>query len=130
VLVLREVLRWRADEVAELPDTTVASVNRALQRARATLASVDPSPGGEPEPPDEQQAELLARYVDAFERYDIDALVTLLREDATMTMPPFPMWVQGRADIAGFFLGTGAGCRGSRLVPTTANGTFAFGQYH
>ncbi|MCW2682180.1 MAG: polymerase, sigma subunit, family [Blastococcus sp.] len=127
VLILREVLRWKADEVAELLDTTVASVNSALQRARATLATT----GGVPAPraldPDER--ELLARYVDAFERYDIDAFVRLLHEDATQHMPPFEMWLQGAADIGAWMLGPGKGCIGSVLVPVTANGTPAFAQY-
>ncbi|MDQ2690234.1 MAG: sigma-70 family RNA polymerase sigma factor, partial [Chloroflexota bacterium] len=97
VLILREVLRWKADEVAQLLDTTVASVNSALQRARATLAEN----GGElePRPLDDDARELLEKYVDAFERYDIDALVTLLHEDATQDMPPYAMWLRGREDI-------------------------------
>jgi RNA polymerase sigma-70 factor (ECF subfamily) len=127
VLILREVLRWKADEVAQLLDTTVASVNSALQRARATLATV----GGVPAPraldPDER--ELLARYVDAFERYDIAAFVRLLHQDATQHMPPFDMWLQGAADIGTWMLGPGKGCIGSVLVPVTANGTPAFAQY-
>jgi RNA polymerase sigma-70 factor (ECF subfamily) len=127
VLILREVLRWKADEVAELLDTTVASVNSALQRARATLATT----GGVPAPraldPDER--ELLARYVDAFERYDIAAFVRLLHQDATQHMPPFDMWLQGAADIGTWMLGPGKGCIGSVLVPVTANGTPAFAQY-
>jgi RNA polymerase sigma-70 factor, ECF subfamily len=129
VLILREVLRWRATEVAELLDTTVASVNSALQRARATLASQDLEGSGE-DPTDPENAALLARYVDAFERYDMDALVALLHEDATMSMPPFDLWLQGAEELVAFFVGHGAVCEGSRLVATAANGTAAFGAYH
>ncbi|MCF6742825.1 sigma-70 family RNA polymerase sigma factor [Blastococcus sp. KM273128] len=127
VLILREVLRWKADEVAELLDTTVASVNSALQRARATLADA----GGRPAPRtlDDDARALLARYLDAFERYDIDAFVQLLHEDATQHMPPFEMWLRGREDIGTWMLGPGAGCRGSRVIETSANGTPAFAQY-
>ncbi|MGY1644236.1 sigma-70 family RNA polymerase sigma factor [Geodermatophilus sp. SYSU D00703] len=127
VLLLREVLRWKADEVAELLDTTVASVNSALQRARATLAAV----GGEtdPQPLDDDERDLLDRYVDAFERYDIDAFVALLHEDATQHMPPFEMWLRGPEDIGTWMLGPGSACRGSRILPTWANGAPAFAQY-
>jgi RNA polymerase sigma-70 factor (ECF subfamily) len=129
VLILREVLRWKADEVAELLETTVASVNSALQRARATLAASDLAAGDVYAPMDEEQEALLARYVDAFERYDMDSLTSLLHEDATLSMPPHPLWLRGHADIRAWHLGSGAGCRGSRLVPTVANGSPAFGQY-
>ena len=128
VLILREVLRWQATEVAELLDTSVASVNSALQRARATLESVslDAPP---PLQFDEEQQALLTRYVEAFERYDISALVTLVHEDATFTMPPFALWLQGTTDIAKWYVGQGRGCEGSRLVATSANGCPAFGSY-
>ncbi|HEX9864646.1 MAG TPA: sigma-70 family RNA polymerase sigma factor [Acidimicrobiia bacterium] len=130
VLILREVLRWKASEVAELLDTTVASVNSALQRARSTLTASDPATTDAFEPMDTEQQQLLARYVDAFERYDLDSLVALLHEDATQSMPPFEMWLRGHEDITGWFLGAGIGCRGSRVVPTVAaNGLPAFGQY-
>ena len=131
VLILCEVLRWQASEVAELLETSVASVNSALQRARATLEVRDLSPA-EQDPPamDEAERELLARYVDAFERYDMDALTTLLHEDATQSMPPYDLWLTGREDIFTWWLGPGAGCRGSRVIPTVAaNGSPAFGQY-
>ena len=128
VLILREVLRWQATEVAELLDTTVASVNSALQRARATLASGDVDASGAATVDDEQR-ELLARYVDAFERYDIDLLVSLLHDDAVMTMPPYDFWLTGPEEMGRFFLGPGIGCRGSRLVVTSANGCAAFGSY-
>jgi RNA polymerase sigma-70 factor (ECF subfamily) len=128
VLILREVLRWQATEVAELLDTTVVSVNSALQRARATLAAadIDESGGG---PVDAAQQELLARYVDAFERYDIPSLVSLIHEDATFSMPPHELWLEGTEQISRWYLGQGIGCRGSRLVATAANGCAAFGAY-
>jgi RNA polymerase sigma-70 factor (ECF subfamily) len=130
VLILREVLRWRADEVAELLETSVASVNSALQRARATLATANgPVTGEQLSPMDGEQEALLARYVDAFQRYDVDSLTTLLHEDATQSMPPYALWLQGRDDVLTFWLGPGAACRGSRLVPVVANGAPAFGQY-
>ncbi len=129
VLILREVLRWRAAEVAELLDTSVASVNSALQRARATLAERDPADTDVVQPMDTEQRDLLARYLDAFERYDMDSLVVLLHEDATQTMPPFDMWLQGRQEIIDWMVGPGAECRGSRLLPTEANGSPAFAQY-
>ncbi|MFP5318690.1 MAG: sigma-70 family RNA polymerase sigma factor [Acidimicrobiia bacterium] len=139
VLILREVLRWQAAEVAELLETSVASVNSALQRARATLAgnqaSAAASAGGDGAGPPaaapvgpEQQA-LLARYVEAFERYDIPSLVALLHEDAVMSMPPYDFWLYGPEQMGQWFLGEGIGCRGSRLVATTANGCAAFGSY-
>ncbi|HEX4930255.1 MAG TPA: sigma-70 family RNA polymerase sigma factor [Gaiellaceae bacterium] len=128
VLILCEVLRWQANEVAELLETSVVSVNSALQRARATLESSDVSAAATSL--DEADAELLARYVDAFERYDMDALTSLIHEDATQSMPPFDMWLSGRDDILDWWVGPGAGCRGSRVIPTVAaNGSPAFGQY-
>jgi RNA polymerase sigma-70 factor (ECF subfamily) len=126
-LILCEVLRWQAAEVAELMETSVAAVNSALQRARATLGAVRAEP--QPQQVDAEHAELLAQYVDAFERYDVDRLVTLLHEDAVQSMPPFAMWIRGNRDIGRWLLGPGAGCRGSRLLPTSANGSPAFGQY-
>jgi RNA polymerase sigma-70 factor (ECF subfamily) len=129
VLILREVLRWEATEVAELLDTTVASVNSALQRARATLATSDLSPTEPAEPLDETQRAFLDRYVDAFQRYDMDSLTSLIHEDATQSMPPYELWLRSREEILRWWFGTGAGCRGSRLVPTVANGSPAFGQY-
>jgi RNA polymerase sigma-70 factor, ECF subfamily len=129
VLILCEVLRWKAGEVAELLDTTVASVNSALQRARATLEASGLSSEDTADPTDDAQRELLARYVDAFQRYDLDALVSLLRTDATQSMPPYDMWLSGRDDVLAWWFGPGIGCRGSRLVPVAANGSLAFGQY-
>jgi RNA polymerase sigma-70 factor, ECF subfamily len=129
VLILRDVLRWKADEVATLLDTTVASVNSALQRARATLQARGLSAGEEFDPLDAEQQELLQRYVEAFESYDIDRFVSLLREDATQNMPPYEMWLGNREDIGAWMLGPGRGCRGSRLVPVVANGAPAFAHY-
>jgi len=129
VLILREVLRWQASEVAELLETSVASVNSALQRARAQLGDIDVTPESAVEPLDEEKRALLDRYVAAFESYDMDALIPLLREDAILTMPPYELWLQGVDQVRTWFLGHGVGCRGSRLVPLMANGCPAFGQY-
>jgi RNA polymerase sigma-70 factor, ECF subfamily len=128
-LILCEVLRWQASEVAELLETSVASVNSALQRARATLEAQELSAesAASTEQPD---ADLLARYVDAFERYDMDALTALIHEDAMQSMPPFDLWLRGRDDIFTWWYGPGIGCQGSRVIPTVAaNGSPAFGQY-
>ena len=126
-LVLTEVLGWSAAEVAECLDTSVAAVNSAAQRARATLASRDVTVSGEVL--SEPQSMLLDRYVDAFHRYDVDMLVALLREDATLSMPPYTLWLRGPGPIRNWLLGRGAGCRGSRLLPTGACGSPAFAQY-
>ena len=128
-LILCEVLRWPATEAAELLDTSVAAVNSALQRARATLGS---AAAMEPRPElGEADRELLGRYVDAFQRYDMKALTSLIREDASQSMPPFDMWLQGRSDLLTWWFGPGIGCKGSKLVPVgTANGGRpAYGQY-
>ncbi len=126
VLILCEVLRWQAVEVAELLETSVASVNSALQRARATLASANVQAAD----PGEVDKALLERYVAAFEAYDTDALTALIREDATQSMPPYDMWLRGRDDIFRWWFGPGISCKGSRLLPTAgANGRPAFGQY-
>jgi RNA polymerase sigma-70 factor (ECF subfamily) len=127
VLILREVLHWQASEVAGLLDTTTASVNSALQRARATL-DAQPQVGDEGEL-DADDEQLLAGYVDAFERYDIDRLVTLLREDAISSMPPHELWIQGPAEIHKWMVGPGIGCQGGRLVAARANGCPAFASY-
>jgi RNA polymerase sigma-70 factor, ECF subfamily len=130
VLILSEVLRWKAAEVAELLETSVASVNSALQRARATLEASDLDSSAAVPALDGPDRELLARYVEAFERYDIEALTSLIHEDATQSMPPFDLWLSGRDDIFEWWVGPGAGCRGSRVIPTVAaNGSPAFGQY-
>ena len=128
VLILCEVLRWQASEVAELLETSVASVNSALQRARATLAARDVGPATG-ELGDEERA-LLERYVAAFEAYDIEALTSLIREDATQSMPPYDLWLAGRDDIFTWWLGPGIACRGSRVLPAgSVGGAPAFGQY-
>ncbi|HKF14368.1 MAG TPA: sigma-70 family RNA polymerase sigma factor [Gaiellaceae bacterium] len=130
VLILCEVLRWKASEVAELLETSVASVNSALQRARATLEATEISAAATTPSVDKADEELLARYVAAFEAYDIEALTSLIHEDASQSMPPFDLWLQGRDDIFGWWYGPGIGCRGSRVIPTvSANGAPAFGQY-
>ncbi len=130
VLILREVLRWKAAEVAELLETSVASVNSALQRARATLEASDATPSTTASSVEAADAELLQRYVAAFEAYDMDALTSLIREDATQSMPPFDLWLTGRDDIFTWWFGPGIGCQGSRVIPVEpANGAPAFGQY-
>ena len=130
VLILCEVLRWKAAEVAELLETSVASVNSALQRARATLEGAGIDSTAAAPPLDESQREMLERYVEAFQAYDMDALTLLIREDASQSMPPFDMWMQGRDDILTWMVGPGIGCKGSKLLPApNANGTVAFGQY-
>lgn len=129
VLILCEVLDWKASEVAELLETSVASVNSALQRARASLASRNATAKISVRPLDDQQQALLSRYVAAFEQYNMDALTSLLHEDATWSMPPFGLWLRGHPDIRRFCLGPGLACRGSHLVPAMANGSPAFGQY-
>ena len=129
VLILREVLRWQASEVAELLGASVASVNSALQRARATLATCDVD-AVDPVLGDPDREALLARYVDAFERYDVGSLVALLRDDVEFSMPPFALWLRGPEQVAAWLLGQGIECRGSRLVATAANGSAAFACYH
>ncbi|MBD0423197.1 sigma-70 family RNA polymerase sigma factor [Streptomyces sp. TRM S81-3] len=131
VLILREVLAWKASEVAELLGTSVASVNSALQRARATLAEREDrgADAAVSDPLDEEQQKLLERYVAAFEGYDMTALTALLHEDAVMTMPPFDLWLAGPSDITGFMTTLGASCAGSRLLPVRANGLPAFAHY-
>jgi RNA polymerase sigma-70 factor (ECF subfamily) len=129
VLILCEVLQWKASEVAELLGTSVAAVNSALQRARASLHAADVADAGDGGLSEHDRG-LLARYVDAFERYDMDALTALIHEDATQSMPPYELWLSGREDILRWWVGPGAGCRGSRVLPTVAaNGAPAFGQY-
>lgn len=126
-LILKEVLALSAQEIAELLDTSVAAVNSALQRARATLADRGLEDTTVPEHSPDQ--ELLARYMAAFESYDFDVLTEVVAEDARQSMPPYALWLQGRDDVFGWWTGPGAACRGSRLVPTRANGLPAFGQY-
>jgi RNA polymerase sigma-70 factor (ECF subfamily) len=130
VLILCEVLRWKAAEVAELLETSVASVNSALQRARATLEASEITPSTTAPSVEAADEELLRRYVAAFEQYDMEALTSLIREDATQSMPPFDLWLTGRDDILTWWFGPGITCRDSRVVPvSSANGAPAFGQY-
>ena len=130
VLILREVLDWQASEVAELLGSSVASVNSALQRARATLANNSAGGTGSAKPLSRQDRALLERYVSAFERYDITALTSLIREDATQSMPPYDMWLSGREDILKWWFGPGIGCQGSRVrAIESANGMQTFAQW-
>ena len=129
-LILCEVLRWEASEVAELLDTTVASVNSALQRARATMAKSNLGSKQAGRPLSQADKAMLERFVAAFERYDISALTALLRQHATQSMPPFDMWLSGRDDILTWWFGPGIGCRGSRVISApSANGMPTYGQY-
>jgi RNA polymerase sigma-70 factor (ECF subfamily) len=129
VLILREVLRWQASEVAELLETSVASVNSALQRARETMSSTSTEKAS-PAQLSADDRSLLERYVEAFQAYDVEALTALIQEDATQSMPPFDLWLSGRDDILTWWFGPGIGCQGSRVIPAgTANGSPAFGQY-
>ena len=126
-LVLCDVLRWPAQEVADLLDVSTGSVNSALQRARTALAE---EPSRTPTPPlTDHQRNLLARYVDAFERYDTAALAALLHHDVIQTMPPYAMWLQGIDDLVSWYVGPGIGCADSRLLAGWANGCPAFAQY-
>ncbi|HKO56753.1 MAG TPA: sigma-70 family RNA polymerase sigma factor [Thermoanaerobaculia bacterium] len=127
-LLLADVLGWSAAEVAEGIGTSVAAVNSSLQRARATMAARNGN--ASPAVLDDEQTALLDRYVDAFQRYDVDSLVSLLRDDAVFSMPPYTLWLQGPAPVRAWLEGPGAGCRGSRLVPVAASGSPAFAQYH
>lgn len=127
VLILCEVLRWQATEVADLLETSVAGVNSALQRARATLGGLDVDQLDTTVSPEHEA--LLARYVDAFERYDMNALALLLRDDVVISMPPHDLWLQGPDQVIGWMVGPGKGCAGSKLLPVTVNGTAGFGSY-
>jgi RNA polymerase sigma-70 factor (ECF subfamily) len=129
-LILCEVLRWKASEAAELLETSVAGINSALQRARATLDETGAAASETVPEMDAEQQQLLARYVEAFQAYDIDLLTSVIREDAIQSMPPFDLWLEGRDDVLSWFFGPGIGCRGSRLIAVEpANGLPAFGQY-
>jgi RNA polymerase sigma-70 factor (ECF subfamily) len=130
VLILCEVLRWKASEVAELLETSVASVNSALQRARATLEASETTSSTTSPSVDAADEDLLRRYVEAFEQYDMDALTALIHEDATQSMPPYDLWLAGRDDILTWWFGPGNTCRDSKVVAVqSANGAPAFGQY-
>jgi len=126
-LLLTEVLGWSASEVADSLDSSVPSIHSALQRARATLATRDLAEGATSL--SASQAQLVDRYMRAFMDYDIDQLASLLREDATLCMPPYTLWLRGPETIHKWLLGPGAPCRGSRLFPVAASGAPAFAQY-
>src|SRR6201995_3008791 len=127
VLVLREVLRWSAKEVADVLETSVASVNSALQRARATLDELDLADADAPaRPSSEDESKLLEQYLEAFAEYDIDRIVALLRYDVVFDMPPLPLWVRGPSQVHDFMLGPGSACRGSKLIALSANGLPAY----
>ena len=129
-LLLKDVLGFSTAEIAETLETSSASINSALQRARRVLATSSlAETRAAPAALTRTQAELVDRYVDAFHRYDVDALVALLREDGTLSMPPYTLWLRGRPAVARWLRGRGIGCKGSRLVPTDACGSIAFGQY-
>jgi len=132
VLLLCEVLKWKASEVAELLETSTASVNSALQRARATLDEngCDVDDTGSAPALDDETRELLDKYVAAFSRYDMETLTSLIHEDATQSMPPYALWLGNRDDILEFWQGPGCGCRNSKVLPAIdANGRPAFAQY-
>jgi RNA polymerase sigma-70 factor (ECF subfamily) len=129
-LILCEVLKWKATEAAELLETSVASVNSALQRARATLHATDLTAADTSTELSAEDRELLGRYVAAFEAYDLQLLEDVLHEDAQQSMPPYDLWLRGREDIFTWWYGPGIGCKGSRVIPAgTANGSPAYGQY-
>ncbi|MFJ6002258.1 sigma-70 family RNA polymerase sigma factor [Arthrobacter sp. NPDC092385] len=127
-LILCEVLRWSAAEVAALLDVTTASINSALQRARKTMAGFEPAASIPLEDP--AHKDLLAKYLRAFEAYDMDVLVSLLRDDVVLSMPPFGLWLSGPADVRAWFVGEGRVCEGGRLIPLDLNGSGGFANYH
>ena len=128
VLLLTQVLNWSAAETAEALDMSVAAVNSALQRARATLEARNPAVV--PRTLSEEQQRLVARYAEAFERYDVATLTALMREDATLSMPPYDLWLRGHEDITRWLTTYGSGCEGSVLVPVAAcGGTPAWAHY-
>ncbi|WP_278264817.1 sigma-70 family RNA polymerase sigma factor [Nocardia sp. AG03] len=130
ILIMREVLRFSASETAEALMMSPASVNSALQRARATMSKVQPTVGDGFDESDPGQRKLIDDFVQAFEAYDMDALTTLLKADVALSMPPFELWISGPENVAAFMLGTGSACRDSRMVPLAgANGLPAFGHY-
>ena len=130
VLILRDVLAWSAAETADLLHLTVASANSALQRARATLGAEAFATEPDAKALDEAELRLLDQYLDAFERFDINALTGLLHEDAVLNMPPIQLWLRGAQNLREWWSGTGGVCRGSRLLPVRVNGGVGFAQYH
>ncbi len=129
VMLMREVLRFSAQETAETLGLSPASVNSALQRARSTIENLHPSPTDGSQAPDEDLRRLADDYMTAFQSYDMKAITDLLHHDVAFSMPPIPMWIQGPDAVVEFLLGTGSACRDSRLVPIGANGLPAFGHY-
>ncbi|MET8159823.1 sigma-70 family RNA polymerase sigma factor [Sphaerisporangium sp. NPDC005289] len=129
VLILRDVLAWRAGEVADLLGTTTAGVNSALQRARAQLSQIAPTPEGLTEPDDPAQRELLDRYATAFENADVDALMAVLADDVVWEMPPIPTWFSGRETVGRFLGARILAGGGYRMVPARVNEQPAFGSY-
>lgn len=130
VLILRDVLAWRAAEVAELLELSVAAANSQLQRARETMVAVrEGSRAPRPRGSAEEQERIVARYAAAFERYDMDALAAMLAQDAVMSMPPYRLFLQGRSDVLAWLTGPGAECEGSRVLPVDVNGGPGFAQY-
>ncbi|MFD3507264.1 sigma-70 family RNA polymerase sigma factor [Nocardia sp. NPDC058666] len=129
ILIMREVLRFSAGETAEALMMSPASVNSALQRARATMSKVQPTVADSFDETDPDQVKLVDDFVKAFEAYDMDALTTLLKADVALSMPPFDLWISGPENVAAFMLSTGSACRNSRMVPVQANGSPAFGHY-
>ena len=130
VLVLKDVFEWSSKEIADALDMSVAAVNSALQRARGAMEQARLCSSAFSAEASEPDRELLSRYMEAFERFDIDALVSLFHEEGSMSMPPFTMWVQGRDHLARFFALTRWHCEGSRFIPITVNGGYpALAQY-
>jgi RNA polymerase sigma-70 factor (ECF subfamily) len=127
VLILRDVLSWRAHQVAALLETSEDAVNSTLRRARAALATVNLD--AVPTEPTETNRQLLGRYIDAFESYDVDSLVALLHEDATLSMPPFELWLQGIPDIRHFLAGLEVQGGRDRIIEIAANGCPALAVY-
>jgi RNA polymerase sigma-70 factor, ECF subfamily len=128
VFILREVLQWSASEVAGLMNMTVVAVNSALQRSRTTMAAARQEDSAHIEP-DSEAGSILDAYVDAFQRFDLDRLASLLHLEATLSMAPFDRWLRGPSQVRHWYEGPGSGCRGSLLCPVAANGSPAFGQY-
>jgi RNA polymerase sigma-70 factor (ECF subfamily) len=129
VIILQDVYRWPASQTANVLGTSITAVNSALQRARLTLSRANLKSEALNVIDGELNQGLIDRYVDAFERYDIDALLELFHEDGSISMPPFVMWISGLVNLATFYEITRSHCVGSRLLPTRVNGTVALAQY-
>lgn len=130
VLILKDVFEWSAKEIADTLGMSPAAVNSALQRARETMERAQLRSDEYSMMDEEPDRDLLSQYVQAFERFDIDALVSLFHEEGCLSMPPFPMWVQGKDNVAQFYALTRWHCIGSRFIPVTLNGGYpAYAQY-